>query len=123
MRFRKKPVEIEAVQFTYPPTPELLAFCGDNIRNIRKARHPGAKAEADIVTLEDGSDGRAKHVATEGDWIVKGVKGEIYPVKPDIFAATYEPVSMGTSHYEIISCAHCEATAFGVRNEAGELVC
>ncbi|XAI95119.1 hypothetical protein [Microcystis phage Mwe-JY13] len=55
-------------------------------------RHPGAVAEADIVTLEDGSDGRAVHVAQAGDWIIKGVKGEFYPCKPDIFAATYEAV-------------------------------
>jgi hypothetical protein len=90
-KFRKKPVVIEAVQFTYPPSPELLAFCGDALRNIRKARHPTAKGEADIVTLEDGSDGRAKHVATEGDFIIRGIQGEFYACKPDIFAATYEP--------------------------------
>jgi len=46
----------------------------------------------DIHTLEDGNDGRAKHVATIGDWIIKGVKGEFYPCKPDIFLKTYEPV-------------------------------
>lgn len=91
-RFRKKPVVIEAVRFTYPPTKELLEFAGAALRNMRKARHPTAKAEADVVTLEDGSDGRAKHVATEGDWIIKGVQGEFYPCKPDIFEATYEAV-------------------------------
>ena len=46
---------------------------------------------ADIITLEDGDDGRAKHVATEGDWIIKGVQGEFYACKPDIFQSTYEP--------------------------------
>lgn len=70
-----------------------MTFGGDSIRNIRKARHPSAKGELDIVTLEDGSDGRAKHVATEGDWIVKGVQGEFYAIKPGIFAATYEPAA------------------------------
>lgn len=90
MKFRKKPVVIEAVQFTYPPTQALIDFAGPSLRNVRKARHPGAIAEVDIVTLEDGSDGRAKHVATEGDWIIQGVQGEFYPCKPDIFAATYE---------------------------------
>jgi hypothetical protein len=39
-----------------------------------------------IDTLEDG------HNVCPGDWIIRGVKGEMYPVKPDIFAATYEPV-------------------------------
>lgn len=90
--YRKKPVVIEAVQFTYPPTLELTAFAGDVLANFRKHRHPGAKAEVDIVTLEDGSDRRAKHVATEGDWIIKGVQGEFYACKPDIFEATYERV-------------------------------
>ncbi len=90
-KFRKKPVVIEAVQFTYPPSAELLAFCGEAIGHFRKDRRPGAVGEADIITLEDGCDGRAKHVATEGDWIIKGVAGEFYPCKPDIFAATYEP--------------------------------
>tara|TARA_R110000868_G_scaffold118_2_gene1200 strand:- start:1237 stop:1530 length:294 start_codon:yes stop_codon:yes gene_type:complete len=91
MKFRKKPVVIDAMQFVYPQTELMEWFC-PAMKNVRKARHPGAKAEADIVTLEDGSDGRAKHVATEGDWIIKGVQGEFYAIKPDIFEATYEPV-------------------------------
>ena len=47
----------------------------------------------DIPTLEDGLDKRAKHVASIGDWVIKGVKGEFYPCKPDIFELTYEPVN------------------------------
>ncbi len=90
MQYRKKPVVIEAMQFTYPPPAALMDWC-PALRNIRKGRHSGAIGEADVVTLEDGADGRAKHVATEGDWIIKGVQGEFYPCKPDIFAATYEP--------------------------------
>jgi hypothetical protein len=43
-----------------------------------------------IITLE------GTHVADKGDWIVKGIKGEFYPVKPDIFDATYEVVTDGT---------------------------
>ena len=46
-----------------------------------------------IETLEDGKDKRAKHVASIGDYIIKGVKGEFYPCKPDIFEMTYEPVN------------------------------
>jgi hypothetical protein len=92
MKYRKKPVVIEAMQFTYPPSAALVEWC-PAMKNVRKNRHPGAVGEADIVTLEDGSDLRAKHVATEGDWIIKGVAGEFYPCKPDIFAATYEPAS------------------------------
>lgn len=92
MKFRKKPVVIEAMQFTYPPPTELTAWC-PAMRNVRKHRHPGAIGEADIVTLEDGTDGRAKHVATEGDWIIKGVQGEFYPCRNDIFMMTYEEVA------------------------------
>jgi hypothetical protein len=91
--YRKKPVEIEACQFTYPPKKELLDWC-PVLTNIHKARRPDAKAEADIVTLEDGVDKRAKHVATEGDWIIKGVQGEFYACKPGIFEATYEAVGI-----------------------------
>jgi hypothetical protein len=93
-KYRKKPVVVEAMRFTFPPVPGLVAWCPAlcDIR-IRNAGSPFAEAEADIVTLEDGSDGRAKHVATEGDWIIRGVKGEFYPCKPDIFAATYELVA------------------------------
>lgn len=91
MLYRKKPVVIEAMQFTYPPSATLMDWC-PAMKNVRKPRHPGAVGEADIVTLEDGSDHRAKHVATEGDYIIKGVQGEFYPCKPDIFAATYDAV-------------------------------
>lgn len=41
----------------------------------------------EIVTLE------GKHLVSWGDWIIRGVKGELYPCKPDIFAATYEKVT------------------------------
>jgi hypothetical protein len=47
--------------------------------------------ELDIRTLEDGSDGRAKHVASTDDWIAVGQQREVYAIKPDIFADTYEP--------------------------------
>lgn len=45
-----------------------------------------------IPTLEDGPFGEAKHIASVGDWIAKGVEGECWPIKPDIFAKTYELV-------------------------------
>ena len=86
----------EAVQFVYTDEgiASLVAFCGAALGRIKKARHMGALAEAEIVTLEDGCDKRVMHVATEGDWIVKGVQGEFYPVKPDIFNEIYEKVVM-----------------------------
>ena len=90
MKFIKKPVVIEAMVFNYPPSAELLSWLGDACGNVTKQRHPTALAELEVKTLEDGHDNRVKHVATEGDYIIKGVKGEFYPCKPDIFNETYE---------------------------------
>lgn len=93
MKFRKKPVVIEAVQFFYTDksVAELEEFCGESLGNIRK-EHDASPAEAEIRTLEDGVNLKVKHIATEGDWIIKGVQGEFYACKPDIFEQTYERV-------------------------------
>lgn len=76
-KYRKKPVVIEAVQFT-GNFDEIETFVGDDaeFRN----------GELVVATLE----GPLR--ASPNDWIIKGVQGEFYPCKPDIFAATYEPV-------------------------------
>jgi hypothetical protein len=91
-KFRKKPVVIEAWQVTpddnqtrqIPPAWMISAL----VRGECVAIEGGG---LEVRTLEDGADGRAKHVADVGDWIIQGVKGELYPCKPDIFEATYEP--------------------------------
>ena len=80
MKFRKKPVVIDAVQWTGANTDEVLGF----IVTQGSARREGQNAIA-----IDTSEGTMR--AGKGDWIIKGVKGEYYPCKPDIFAATYEP--------------------------------
>jgi len=92
MKFKKKPVVIEAIQFEYSERGihELQQFCGNSLGKFSKERHPTAKGEAEIGTLEDGVHLTVKHIATEGDWIIKGVQGEFYACKPDIFEATYE---------------------------------
>lgn len=95
MKHRKKPVVIDAVQFIATPEgfAELNKFCGVALGGIGiPDEGSGNKYEAEICTLEDGHDKRVQHVATEGDWIIKGVQGEFYPCKPDIFEATYEAV-------------------------------
>jgi hypothetical protein len=94
MKFRKKPVVVDAVKFIYTEQglADLKAFCNDSLGKVSKARHPDSLAEAEIGTLEDGLHLTVKHIATEGDWIIKGVQGEFYACKPDIFEATYEPV-------------------------------
>ena len=89
MRFRKKPVVIEAVRWTGRNLNEVLQFVGrDKLVQLRDLNdHPTGVLV--VETLE--GDMRAD----KGDWIIKGVKGEFYPCKPDIFAATYEPAEEG----------------------------
>lgn len=89
MKFRKKPVVIEAVQWTGANLEEVLEHTGvhESARDwsIEQFR---AKVDADglkIFTLE--GDMRA----SIGDWIIRGVHHEVYPCKPDIFEKTYEP--------------------------------
>lgn len=98
-KFRKKPVVIEAVQWTGKNVLEVYSFMhGAPTLNSDIARdkwddftrmHEGK--DWHVKTLEDGPNGEALHVASVGDWIIRGVQGELYPCKPDIFEATYEP--------------------------------
>ena len=83
MRFRKKPVVIEAIQWTGINTSEILGFC-----SVARIKHPDILCAGSIVipTLE------GEHRADVGDWIIKGVRGEFYPIKNDIFLETYEKV-------------------------------
>ncbi len=86
MLYRKKPVVIEAFQFHGTNHGEIFAFCPDASNHVSASAGENAVSNTLwIKTLEGG------HVASPGDWIIKGVKGEFYPCKPDIFAATYEP--------------------------------
>lgn len=93
MKFRKKPVVIEA--FRWPQDRDRM---GDPIWIIEalgkpwgmegsaKIKNIGGRVVLAIYTPEGIME------AQVGDWIIQGVKGEIYPCKPDIFEATYEPV-------------------------------
>lgn len=81
-KFRKKPVVVEAIQWdgTYKGILRITKeFIGINIFRS----HP-YKWGWVIGTLE------GSHVVTMGDFVVKGIKGEFYPCKPDIFALTYD---------------------------------
>ena len=94
MKYRKKPIVIDAIQWSGNETdldtifefmpPESLPNDGIHVK-------PGVgftpvHGTLDIPTLE------GTITASPGDWIIKGIQGEFYPCKPDIFAATYEPV-------------------------------
>lgn len=74
-RFTKKPVTIDAMQWTGENRKELFDFCDKSYFNGDELR---------IQTLEGSM------IASVGDYIIKGVKGEFYPCKPDIFAMTYD---------------------------------
>ncbi len=86
--YRRRPVLIEACQFTLPLTSEFLSFCGHALGRI--THPPGLPAELELLTLEDGHDRRVIHIATEGDYIIRGVANEFHACKPDIFSQTYE---------------------------------
>jgi hypothetical protein len=90
-KFRKKPVVIDAVQWTGENTKDMYDFARDSEgRPVISCGHPDGMAA--VCTLEYGSGTwQVKHWASPGDWIIKGIAGEFYPCKPDIFAATYEP--------------------------------
>lgn len=83
MKYRKKPIIVEALQYTgtFSNLLEIIEWAGSVISPIWI--NPG---ECYIRTLEGDM-----HVS-EGDWIIKGVNGEFYPCKPDIFEKTYEKV-------------------------------
>ena len=81
-KYRKKPVVVEAVQWTGNNKVEILEFTKETRGRHRISYNTGY---FEIETLEGVMR------ANVGDWIIKGVKGEFYPCRPDIFAATYEP--------------------------------
>ena len=84
--YRKKPVVIEAVVFTRNNFYEILSFTNGTAHSLKIERTPNGKCTCVIPTLE------GEHIANEGDYIIRGVKGEFYPCKPDIFNMTYEPI-------------------------------
>lgn len=89
MKFRKKPVVIEAFQWTGgPDQTEDPIWIVDAIKSGDVVLDDAGTNQVtmQILTLEGVMS------ATPGDFIIQGVKGEIYPCKPDIFAATYEQV-------------------------------
>lgn len=81
-QYRKKPVVIEAVQWTGNMT-RVIELVGHDLPTFGPLGQSGSLR---ITTLEGDMECKL------GDWIIKGVNGEFYPCKPDIFAKTYEPV-------------------------------
>ena len=90
MKARKKPVEIECVQWTGNNDKEILDFCGREYAYFTRYVNGNLDGEEIwnlyIKTLE------GEHKALIGDYIIKGVHGEFYPCKEDIFHETYDIV-------------------------------
>lgn len=91
-KYRKKPIVIEAVQWNGGNIDEIVEFVDfSTLPNDDEHVDPGigytpAMGTIEIPTLEGIMTANAR------DWIIRGVKGEVYPCKPDIFDATYEAV-------------------------------
>jgi hypothetical protein len=85
--FRKKPVVVEAVQYTDTVSGEVILAWTAGTQTPAFLTDLGMTLR--VRTLESG-DG--SHIVGIGDWVIRGVSGEHYPCKPDIFAATYEAV-------------------------------
>ena len=86
-KYRKKPVVVDAIQLKHDNVVDVLRFLGNSFdgavyTDSSKKEYAGLV----IVTLEGNM------IGSMGDYIIKGVKGEFYPCKPDIFEQTYELV-------------------------------
>lgn len=101
-RFRKKPVEIQAMLLTE-----------DNPKDVCDWVHVGLDHLADESDVGYHSDGRVvihtpegDMTADVGDYVIRGVQGEFYPCKPSIFEQTYERVAL-----PVVECPHCDLPA------------
>ena len=106
-RFRKRPLEVDAIQFTGDNAFEVWAFmgCEDLVSNmeLQATDHPV------IETLEGNM------TLTPGNWLIRGLAGEYYPCRQDVFETTYEPVATRSRDLKVESAAMR-------RRENGEVV-
>lgn len=88
IRYRKKPVVVEAMRLTERDARDVAAWCDGQVRILVEQKFGGDTREfitgLEIVTLE------GVMTANLGDYVIRGVQGEFYPCKREIFEATYE---------------------------------
>jgi hypothetical protein len=87
MKVRKRPIAVEAMQYT-----------GGNRRELQRWMVDSAQASAQSADTDDRfriATLEGEMTVSVGDWVIKGIQGEFYPCKPDIFLATYERVTDG----------------------------
>jgi len=92
MKYRKKPLVIEALQWTGNDTLDwqrFYDFCKD-VNGVSQLTGPHPVSENSTLSRVSIVTSEGVLFAEPGDWIIKGIQGEFYPCKPDIFAATYE---------------------------------
>ena len=85
-KYVKKPVEVEAILFTENNIAEVMEFMNQYSYNISVYKGTNTISKITIPTLEGNLEAKI------GDYIIKGIKGEFYPCRKDIFDATYEEV-------------------------------
>lgn len=93
VQFRKKPVVIEAIQWdgTHSTAVAIIAALDPGTDTLARPRLDYLHGEDSMRLFVKTLEGQME--ASPGDWIIRGVKGELYPCKPDIFEATYEVAS------------------------------
>lgn len=103
MRYRKKPVEVDAIQWTGDNTDDVKAFIGERQRHGGDEPRSADNGECgfllaaevfgvingDAIVFDRFHDWVPLHV---GDWVIRGVRGEYYPCEPAVFEQTYDPV-------------------------------
>jgi hypothetical protein len=87
MKYRKKPVVVEAIQYNGTNLDELEKFVGKALEYSIYAKFEDLEAYLVQLTTLEG-----KMEVRKGDYIIRGIEGEFYPCKPDIFEKTYEMV-------------------------------
>ena len=88
-RFRKRPIEITAMQWTGGNETELNTFTGGRFRAVPRKERPGDLA----ITAEVHDDLHATWVGVKtGHWVIRGVSGEYYPIDEDVLAETYDRI-------------------------------
>lgn len=107
-KYRKRPVVVEAIQWTGKNYKDILEFAG------KKIVHYFQGVEVLMVRTLEGD-----MFASRGDYIVKGIRGEVYPCKPDVFQETYEEAGeTSTCTATNQPCAMCQPGPCGSRKEA-----
>ena len=117
-KYRKKPVVIDAIQWTGENLGQCKIFLGDSFAGALTEKRIGGKRDLLVQTLE------GKVMASKGDYLIRGIQGEYYPCKPDIFSATYEAVAPPKPEEYTYKCSTCGRTMTSkTRLEFNEVYC